>query len=418
MSSSLALPPAPPSKVEEEAQAEKAACLYLATHVDPLLTKILTELLLHKPQNVLQALLNFFQERQGQGTSQQLYQEQQQQQQHYGMPSSSYDGVRRDKGVYAEWLAQLSSVEAKQGAVSVNRWYAVHHVLPILSRLVRHLVVEQPTTEAALDDSVVTFLIHYQQQQQQERDGDQDEKEIEKQKQPQQQDPVKEATTPSSSSSSSYLEAIHVLVLGLEGAGKSSIVAALQGELDPEVHPTSGMNVISITSSISNSSVVKFHDVGGSTASQAQWPSFYHFVHALLWVTDATQATHWKEEREVLRNCLEHPFLAGKPCLLLVNKQDTSLPHYSSARIYQEVAPCFATAEEARGLLRVEGCIANATQNYGILDSSLEVGLTWLLEFATKHAAALEARVCADTCKVEEEEGRAKANKEEQGECP
>jgi hypothetical protein len=103
----------------------------------------------------------------------------------------------------------------------------------------------------------------------------------------------------------------------------------------------------------------------------------------------------------------------------LANKQDTALPHYGSARIYQEVAPCFATAEEARGLLRVEGCIANATQNYGILNSSLEVGLTWLLDAVTKHAAALEARVRADMGKVMEEvEERAKANKEERGQCP
>ena len=158
---------------------------------------------------------------------------------------------------------------------------------------------------------------------------------------------------------------------------------------------------------------VHFVDVGGSPAAQKTvWPTLYPHVHAVVWVSDATKAARWAEEKVRLQTCLENKYLAGKPVLLLVNKQDTGLPHYSPMRMHEEVVGLCASPS----LLRVEGCIADAGQNYHILDSSIEVGLAWLLGVVQKQAATLAARVQADVQAVTEEEKEEEKKEEEKNE--
>jgi len=97
-----------------------------------------------------------------------------------------------------------------------------------------------------------------------------------------------------------------------------------------------------------------------------------------VWVGDATQASRWEEEKGVLRACLGHELVKGKPVWVLVNKQDTGLPHHSLGRVEDEVGGVMKEGGKAV-VLRVDGCIADAKSNFGVLDSSLEGGLAWLM---------------------------------------
>ena len=97
-----------------------------------------------------------------------------------------------------------------------------------------------------------------------------------------------------------------------------------------------------------------------------------------MWVGDATQASRWEEEKEVLRACLGHEEVKRKPVWVLVNKQDTGLPHHSLGRLEEEVGGVMKEGGKAV-VLRVDGCIADARSNFGVLASNLEGGLAWLM---------------------------------------
>jgi signal recognition particle receptor subunit beta len=373
---------APPSPLETQARD------YVGQHVDPVLTKALTEIQLHKPQDTCQALLNFFQDRLASATGGKGV-DNRGGGKHYAAPAAAYDGVRATDGATSpEWLAELATIESKRGNQGINRWYAVHHVLPILARLLKHLVLQQPSPDdGKLDACVVAFLLRHQQEQKEQAQQEEQEQQYDNVKQqPKLSLPASiasiTATTPSSPSP------FHVLVLGLEGSGKSTVLAALQGDLSPSLPPSLSSSSTPTPTLVTlerrrpqdkHTTRLCFIDVPGThTAQQQLWPSLYAQAQAFVWVGDATQASQWEEEKGVLRACLGHEEVKGKPVWVVVNKQDTGLPHHSLGRVEEEVGMVMKEGGKAV-ILRVDGCIASAKSNFGVLDSSLERGLTWMM---------------------------------------
>ncbi|GAB5032375.1 adp-ribosylation factor-like protein 13a [Nannochloropsis oceanica] len=368
---------------------ETQAREYMEQHVDPVLTKALTEIHLHKPHDACQALLNFFQERQESATGTAVVKHGRGK--HYAEPAAAYDGVRvTDDAPAPKWLAELPTVASKERNQGINRWYAVHHVLPILARLLRHLAVQQPSPDdGKLDACVVAFLIRHRQEQKA-----QVEEEIQvQQDESRQEQHLLTAVTSSATVATAHPPSpspsplIHVLVLGLEGSGKSTILAALQGDLSPSPPPSLSSSNSATPTLVTlerrrlpddYTTRLGFFDVPGSRIAQHQlWPSLYAQAQALVWVGDATQASRWEEEKAVLRACLGHEEVKGKPVWMLVNKQDTGLPHHSLGRVEEEVGSIMKEAGHV--VLRVDGCIADAKSNFGVLDPALEEGLAWLI---------------------------------------
>jgi len=381
-------PSTTPSPLETQARD------YVGQHVDPVLTKALTEIQLHKPQDACQALLNFFQDRLACGTGAAM-ENNRGGGKHYAAPAAAYDGVRATDGAaLPEWLAALATVESKEGNQGINRWYAVHHVLPILARLLKHLALQQPSPDdGKLDACVVAFLLRHRQEQEEQNKREKQEQQYESGKQhPKSALPASLASsttvTASASSSPSTSPPLHVLVLGLEGSGKSTVLAALQGDLSPSLPPSLSSTTTPTPTLITlerrrpqdtHATRLCFIDVPGTHTTQQQlWPSLYAQAQALVWVGDATQASRWEEEKGVLRACLGHELVKGKPVWVLVNKQDTGLPHHSLGRVEDEVGGVMKEGGKAV-VLRVDGCIADAKSNFGVLDSSLEGGLAWLM---------------------------------------
>ena len=118
-------------------------------------------------------------------------------------------------------------------------------------------------------------------------------------------------------------EDLTALLVGLDGAGKSSVVRALVGGASAaSTLPTVGFSapaVIAVTGSR-----LRLYDVGGGARIRALWPAFYADVHALIFVVDASDAPRLREAAAELRRALAHPCVVGKPLLILATKQDVA----------------------------------------------------------------------------------------------
>ncbi|NWS66849.1 AR13A protein, partial [Crotophaga sulcirostris] len=126
----------------------------------------------------------------------------------------------------------------------------------------------------------------------------------------------------------SWLQAIQepirkvtLLVVGLDNAGKTSIIMdierALGGEALPAVQP--GQTRLRV-----DRFEVTLVDLPGGQRSRGAWRSHYSAAHGLLFVLDSSDLARMEEARKVLSRVLSHPDVSGKPLLLLANKQDAT----------------------------------------------------------------------------------------------
>uniref|UniRef100_A0A8C2FM39 ADP-ribosylation factor-like 9 n=1 Tax=Cyprinus carpio TaxID=7962 RepID=A0A8C2FM39_CYPCA len=109
-----------------------------------------------------------------------------------------------------------------------------------------------------------------------------------------------------------------VLVLGLDGAGKTSLLHCFAtGSLEQDVCPTQGFNAISINK---EELQIEFLEIGGTEKLRDYWRMYLCKARVLVFVVDSSDP-----ERFPLAKRLLHQLLSADPCLplvLLANKQD------------------------------------------------------------------------------------------------
>ncbi|XP_077642740.1 ADP-ribosylation factor-like protein 13A [Lonchura striata] len=126
----------------------------------------------------------------------------------------------------------------------------------------------------------------------------------------------------------SWLQAIQepvrkvtLLVMGLDNAGKTSVIAdmgaALAGEALPGAQP--GRSRLRL-----DRFEVTLLELPGAQRSRSAWRSHYSEAQGLLFVLDSGDPARMEEARKVLSRVLSHPEVSGKPLLLLANKQDAA----------------------------------------------------------------------------------------------
>ena len=169
----------------------------------------------------------------------------------------------------------------------------------------------------------------------------------------------------------------NVLMLGLDGSGKSSILARLLGDDPRTVLPTYGFTIRAFQlGDTRERAVLKLWDQGGTAPMRRYWPAYYAKAHALCFVIDASDHRHLATASAVLQEVLDSDDLLGVPLLVLANKQD---------------APNAIPASEIEELLHL-GSIRDRTWNClptsALRGQGLTDGMSWL---ADAHAGALLA---------------------------
>ncbi|XP_072257098.1 ADP-ribosylation factor-like protein 10 [Pyxicephalus adspersus] len=109
-----------------------------------------------------------------------------------------------------------------------------------------------------------------------------------------------------------------ILVLGLDGAGKSSIIHALSTNTTRSSSaPTHGFNTAQI---LSQGFRIELLEVGGSQNLRTYWNQYLKNAHIMVFVVDSTDDKRLQLARHELHRLLEEaPEL---PLMVLANKQD------------------------------------------------------------------------------------------------
>ncbi|NXH12531.1 ARL11 protein, partial [Bucco capensis] len=111
-----------------------------------------------------------------------------------------------------------------------------------------------------------------------------------------------------------------VVMLGLDSAGKSTLLYRLKGSQALETCPTVGFNVESLQTPCGLSFTL--WDVGGQGRLRASWPEYLEDTDSLLFVLDSAEPARLPEALAALEAALGQPGMARVPVLLLANKQD------------------------------------------------------------------------------------------------
>ncbi|XP_027204295.1 ADP ribosylation factor-like 1 [Dermatophagoides pteronyssinus] len=112
---------------------------------------------------------------------------------------------------------------------------------------------------------------------------------------------------------------MRILILGLDGAGKTTILYRLQvGEVVTTI-PTIGFNVEQVT--YKN---LKFQvwDLGGQTSIRPYWRCYYSNTDAIIYVVDSSDRERIGISKQELVSMLEEEELKNAILVVLANKQD------------------------------------------------------------------------------------------------
>ena len=116
-----------------------------------------------------------------------------------------------------------------------------------------------------------------------------------------------------------------ILILGMEGCGKTTIFEAIKIELNHRgngafgaVQPTAGLN-LSRCRGVFGSNLV-FWDVGGRRALIPMWKKYAKEADAVLFIIDCTNQDTQRHSRAIFEDLVTHDVLAGVPCMLIGNK--------------------------------------------------------------------------------------------------
>ncbi|KAI8375493.1 ADP-ribosylation factor family-domain-containing protein [Blakeslea trispora] len=159
-------------------------------------------------------------------------------------------------------------------------------------------------------------------------------------------------------------EEVRILILGLDGAGKTTILYRLQiGEVVSTI-PTIGFNVETVT--YKN---IKFQvwDLGGQTSIRPYWRCYYSNTDAIIYVVDSVDKDRMQTSREELHAMLEEDELKDAALLVFANKQD------------MEGALSSAEVADALGLSTLKNRQYAIYRTSALKGEGLTEGLDWLV---------------------------------------
>ncbi|VUC32013.1 unnamed protein product [Clonostachys rosea] len=174
---------------------------------------------------------------------------------------------------------------------------------------------------------------------------------------------------------------MRILMLGLDNAGKTTIVKKIMGEDVNTVSPTLGFIIKTIDY---DGYKLNIWDVGGQKTLRSYWRNYFEKTDALIWVVDSTDRLRIDDCRIELQGLLQEEVrmettlcptnmrLAGASLLVFANKTDVE-----GCMNEQEILSALELENVRTHHWHVLQCSAMTGRN-------LKEGLAWVVEDAKK----------------------------------
>eukprot|EP01006_Ploeotia_vitrea_P052448 TRINITY_DN67689_c11_g3_i1.p1 TRINITY_DN67689_c11_g3~~TRINITY_DN67689_c11_g3_i1.p1 ORF type:complete len:187 (-),score=10.60 TRINITY_DN67689_c11_g3_i1:197-757(-) len=163
--------------------------------------------------------------------------------------------------------------------------------------------------------------------------------------------------------SAMFTREARILMLGLDAAGKTTILYKLRLNELVQTLPTIGFNVETVQYKKINFMI---WDVGGQDKLRRLWKHYFENIDALIYVVDTNDRARIDIAGEELQRLMKEPALAEATLLVLANKQD--LPQaYSVSEVVQKL-----------GLPSLKDRVWNAQPTCALTGEGLYEGLDWL----------------------------------------
>jgi ADP-ribosylation factor-like protein 2 len=112
---------------------------------------------------------------------------------------------------------------------------------------------------------------------------------------------------------------MRILILGLDNAGKTTILKAINGEDITKIAPTLGFNIKTLHY---KGFKLNVWDVGGQKTIRSYWRNYFEKTDGLIWVVDSADKRRLADCRRELFSLLGQEKLSGASLLVFANKQD------------------------------------------------------------------------------------------------
>lgn len=142
-----------------------------------------------------------------------------------------------------------------------------------------------------------------------------------------------------------------ILLLGLDSAGKTTMLYRMKTGQPIQTVPTLGFNVEKIV--IEGNSFMIW-DIGGQKKIRSVWAYYYENCQGLIYVVDSSDRVRLSENRCELISILKHPQMKNIPVVILANKQD--IPGSMSSSVLSDHLCLREILHEHRWF--VQGCCA------------------------------------------------------------
>ncbi|KAG5490785.1 hypothetical protein JKF63_00907 [Porcisia hertigi] len=160
-----------------------------------------------------------------------------------------------------------------------------------------------------------------------------------------------------------------ILILGLDNAGKTSILRQLCDEDVSQVVSTQGFQIKKL---IISGVKLNVWDMGGQRAARYYWRQYFKEVDVIIYVVDAADHQRILEARLGLQHLLEEEKVAGVPILIFANKQD-----FLGALSVEEVTVALNLTDLRDRRWHIQGCSAKTSEG-------LDEGISWAVKQVKK----------------------------------
>lgn len=123
----------------------------------------------------------------------------------------------------------------------------------------------------------------------------------------------------------------NILMLGLDSAGKTTLLYKLKLDAVLKTIPTIGFNVETVKYKSLNMTI---WDVGGQEKIRPLWRHYFNNISAVIFIIDSNDHGRFEEVKKELHYLMNHDELKNVKVLILCNKQD--LPEAKSVDYISE----------------------------------------------------------------------------------